>query len=548
MGVLNVKEMARPWAMAIFAITLGSWINSAAGAEKLSPAAAAKQVDQMLGRELKPLGFGENLAERISDQSFLRRVTLDIVGAQPGPVDITLFSLDTDPDKRQLWVEGLLADPRYGSNWARYWRDVIMSRSTDLRGQLVFRSLEQFLTSEINQGTSWTEIARQFITASGDVQENGDTAILMVHLGEPEDVTAETARLFLGIQIQCAQCHDHPTDRWKREQFHELAAFFPRAAVRPVMSDDKRSYEVVSLSTRGFRFGQLRQRKPEHYMSDLNDPGSEGKLMTPKFFVTGQTLPLGTSDADRRETLAKWITSDENPWFARSVVNRLWSELVGEGFYEPVDDMGPDRQCSAPETLDWLSQQFVANDHDLRWLMATILATDAYQREARPRRDNPETPPFAAGCPQRLRGDQLFNNLLSALGMSEGPAGPQRGGLYGNFSVRGQFNNVFGYDPSVRRDEVTSSVPQSLYLMNSPAINRQIDGRSDSSPLGRLLQSFPENDAATVELYLRCLAREPSDKELATCTEYVKEVGDRTEAFEDMLWALINSTEFLHRR
>ncbi len=544
-----MNTQSRGWLLGAL-LAAAMWTGGAAAAERMNPLDAAQRVDELLAAELRPLGFEKAQAERISDQAYLRRVSLDLVGAQPGPVDITLFALDTDPEKREAWAESLLADPRYGQNWARYWRDVILARSTDVRGLLVFRSVEEFLTAELNAETSWKGIAQQFITAQGDVQDNGATAIFMVQLGEPEDVTAEIARLFLGIQIQCAQCHDHPTDRWKREQFHQLTAFLPRTGVRPVRREDTRSYEVVSFNRAGVRRpGALGQRKLEHFMSDLNDPTAEGKLMTPQFFVTGRKLELGTPDAERRETLANWITADSNPWFARSVVNRLWSELVGEGFYEPVDDMGPDRECSAPETLNWLARQFALQGHDLKWLLATVVATDAYQRESRPRRTDPAAPPFAAACPQRLRGDQLFNSLLTALGMSEGSDPAARGGFsYRNLGVRKQFNDVFGYDPSQRREEITSSVPQALFMMNSPSVNAQIDARASSSPLARLLEEFPGNEDLAVELYLRCLAREPSERELATCQEYVKQTGDRIEAFEDLLWCLINSTEFLHRR
>ncbi len=197
------------------------------------------------------------------------------------------------------------------------------------------------------------------------------------------------SRIFLGIQIQCAQCHDHPTDRWKREQFHELAAFFPRIAVRPVRVDGKRrSFEVVS-----FDKGNSKKRRPrggnlEHHMPDLEHPEETGKLMQPVFFVTGQKLDAGVPDAERRETVADWMTSRENRWFAKAFVNRMWSELVGRGFYEPVDDIGPDRQCSAPKTLNYLSNRFAANKYDVKWLLATITSTEAYGRQSRSRVDD----------------------------------------------------------------------------------------------------------------------------------------------------------------
>ena len=415
------------------------------------------------------------------------------------------------------------------------------------------RVMVSVILDNLAAGLKPNEIVRSFVTSSGDVRENGATALFMAHLGKTEETTAELSRIFMGVQIQCAQCHDHPTDRWKREQFHELAAFLPRMGVRPIRIDGKmRGFEVVSFNPRQRRrFGNMRGPQAEHYMPDLENPTARGALMAPKFFITGQKLVKGASDEERRRLLADWLTSTSNPWFAKAFVNRVWSEMVGEGFYEPVDDIGPDRECSAPETLAALSDGFVARGHNVRWLYETIARTEAYGRASRGRRTPGETP-FAANCPQRLRGDQLYSALLTALGLPEnaGPSRPQRGGgLYSRGGgLRQLFNLTFGYDPSDPRDDVTGSIPQALFLMNSPLLNLGIDARRPGSPLAGLLRNIDDDEALAVELYLRCLAREPTDGELKTCLEHVKEVNNRREGFEDVLWALVNSAEFLHRK
>ena len=285
----------------------------------------------------------------------------------------------------------------------------------------------------------------------------------------------------------------------------------------------------------------------EHYMPDLNDPSSQGTLMTPSFFVTGESFEIGQSDLERRQALANWMTSANNPWFAKAFVNRIWAELVGEGFYEPVDDLGPDRKCAAPATMDYLAERFVASGYDVKELFRTILATEAYQRECRPRR-NPDQLPFTANCPQRLRSDQIYDSLFAALG-AEAQAPPQRrgGGPYRIGGPRAQFAGVFGYDPSDRRDEISGSIPQALLLMNAPQVNRGINAGNRNTELGRLIAEVRDDDEVAEELYLRCLAREPNEKELAVCREYVRDASDRAAAFEDIFWALINGAEFLHR-
>ncbi len=512
---------------------------------------SASEAGYSYGASLPPVAT----AKPADDETYLRRVTMDLIGKPPTPAEITEFALDPSSDKRAKAVNRLLARPDFGQNWGRYWRDVILYRRTDDRAMISAPAIGDYMTAEFNKDVPWDQVARSFITATGDVRDNGATGIIEAQLGQTPDVTAEVARIFMAIQIQCAQCHDHPFDRWKRTQFHELAAFFPRIGLRKVRSPDPKykSVEVVSVDRSprfkkkaGAAFGSA-----EHYMPDLKNPTSEGTLMHPVFFVTGQKLPLGTPDMDRRETIGKWITSPRDEWFAKAFVNRVWSEMVGEGFYEPVDDIGPDRQCSAPETLDFLSKQFVAHHYDVKWLYRTIAATTAYQLDSRSRHLPGQTP-FQANCPQMLRADELLDSLVSALGIDDERISRvdlrAKKGNYGQpQTVRTLFEYVFGYDPSERRDEISGSIPQALILMNSPQLAHAMNADAPTA-LGKLLDSTKDDSAVTEELYLRCLAREPKSDEVKTCLNYVKQSGSRNEAFEDIQWALVNSTEFLHRK
>jgi len=250
--------------------------------------------------------------------------------------------------------------------------------------------------------------------------------------------------------------------------------------------------------------------------------------------------------------LAHWLT--ESDWFAAAIVNRLWSELVGEGFYDSVEDIGPDRQPKAPAAIGLLSEKFQASGFDLKWLLETICQTDVYQREARPRRDS-DSIPFTANLPQRLRGDQLFNALLSVLEIEENVGKNRRRSKPGQAKLRvprKAFNLVFGYDPSASREEVASSIPQALALMNGPQFNRALLGRNKRTLLGHLLTEITDENSLIEELYLRCLSREPTAGELARALNYLEEMKSdhsrwRQQAYEDLLWALINSVEFRYR-
>lgn len=533
----------------IFIAVVGWCVCASALAQpstQTSATGVARRIDELLAKEV--FNDGADLASPASDEVFLRRVWLDLVGDVPTPEETTRFVLDETVHKRRRMVTELIDSSAYGQNWARYWRDVVFYRALDERSQISKLAMEADLAKSLNENTAWDRIASEFITTRGDVLENGSTAIVMAQDGRTEETAAEVSRIFLGIQIQCAQCHDHPYDHWRREQFHELAAFFPRVGVRPVREITKRSFTVFGNDKPGRRRPNDNSNRPqsEHFMPDLEDPAATGTKMQPRFFLTGDSLPLGTTDAQRRQQLADWLT--DSPWFATAIVNRLWSELVGEGFYEPVDDIGPDREPTAPTAVKLLADEFRESGYDVKWLISTICQTEAYGRTSRPRRSPGDTP-FTANVPQRLRSDQLFNAIHTALGVEEEPAqaGQQRVFRPGRrFRARQQFADVFGYDPSIAREEIGSSIPQVLALMNSPQVNKLIVSRK-SSQLQQLLQEVSDDEQLVVELYLRWLCRQPNDQEVTQALAHRRSVGNRAKAFEDLQWVLLNSAEFQHR-
>jgi hypothetical protein len=231
----------------------------------------------------------------------------------------------------------------------------------------------------------------------------------------------------------------------------------------------------------------------------------------------------------------------------------MWSELIGEGFYEPIDDIGPDRTPTAPKAVAFLSQGFADSGHDVKWLFRVICATEAYQRESRPRREADGTP-FVSTFAQPLSSDQLFNAILTAVDRGEPSLylnrrrpQEQMPGFNRN-SVRTSFEDVFGYDPSDPRESVVSSIPQALAMMNGPRLNLDIQAVDRDTVLGRLLEDIPNDKQLVEELYLRTLSREPTDDERSTALRFCRASKKRDAVFEDLFWALLNSSEFSHRR
>ena len=468
----------------------------------VDPLQVATRVDELIAAELNKAGI--SIAPRCNDEDFLRRASFDIAGVAPSPQDVTLFGLDPDSHKRAAAIDRLLASTdNYASNWSRYWHDVIAPRATETRLQFLFPALQSFeswMKSQLAANRPWDEITTGILTATGDSREHGQTALIIAQRAEPDEVAAETSRIFMGIQLQCANCHDHPTDSWKREQFHSLAAFFPRIQTRrkgqPMMPQTQ-SLELVSFTPdsnngrgRGEFFKRISARIPnrsfgvwtktattrflakrpnrpptagrpnvcltfgdadkdgfltaaelkklpplpqnmqpgrgaaEYHMPDLQHPHSEGKKLDPVFFLGNLKAGSGLSDLDRRQGLAHYITSPDNPWFAKAFVNRIWGQLVGEGFYMPIDDIGPERTANHPAALEALSSGFTASGYDIAWLFRAIANTEAYQRQIRSRDPN-QTMPFAAAAPVRLRADLLFDSLAAVLGFKDQEPGRQ---------------------------------------------------------------------------------------------------------------------------
>ena len=249
-------------------------------------------------------------------------------------------------------------------------------------------------------------MATALITAVGRNDTDGPANFLMAHSAQPVELAGEVSRVFMGVQIQCAQCHDHPTDPWTRKQFHEFAAFFAGLRQpRPVTRPGQGQLPVFEVTV---------QRFPRYTMPDLKDPQTQVPVPA-RFFLASTEPPLasGLTTDQRRALAASFVTGQDNPWFARAFVNRIWYALNGTGFYNPVDDLGPTRDATAPEVLEVLAAQWQQGGYDVHWLFRTILNTRTYQREVRSL-GSPSQALFASSCPVRLRSDQILDALARA--------------------------------------------------------------------------------------------------------------------------------------
>ena len=520
--------------------------RSRKGTPTLTPA----QIDELI---LKGLAATKTpVSEPTSDEEFIRRVYLDVLGRLPNPGAIREFVDSRARNKRALLIDALLTNPEFAENWARYWRDVIAYRSPNENDRQVnYPAFEKWLAEQFAANKPWDKIATEIITATGRNDENGATAFALAEEGSPVEMAGEVSRVFLGVQIQCAQCHDHPSDPWKRQQFHEFAAFFSGVKSRRVEKAEKGKPPVFMVAADG----------PTHYtMPDLKNP--EKKIpISPRFFLNDAPKVSEQVKADERlKLVARYVTDPENPWFARAFINRVWYSLMGEGFYNPVDDLGPTRTPNSPEVLDLVAEQVgagrlrhplaVPDDPQHRGVSAG-LAVDQHRRRPDPVR---------LELPSRLRADQIFDALTHALDLDHERDQAGRGRPRARPPARPPSRCPRA---SAGRDDVRQD------LRRRPLdAQRRRPGHDPPGPLPDEQPAGHPGDPGQAELDARLPPDDPprqpggprhplppgpgptAEREggRGPARNYLHSVGDRAEAFEDILWALLNSTEFVSRR
>jgi hypothetical protein len=534
---MAVVRRCRPplWLLVVFLSALTVPPLHAADAPPARPAETdtAARVDAALVRGLAP--DAAPLAV-VDDATFLRRLSLDLTGKLPDPAALERFVADTSADKRAKAVDEMLKGEAHAVNWGRYWRDTVTYHTPASANYLRWKLFDDWWTAQLRRNRPWNEVVTALVTASGINDEIAPVNYLTALYGNPVEIAATTSRVFLGVQIQCAECHNAKTEPWKREQFHEFAAFFGRAKV----------IQHKDVDGRGTPYAIESRADGQYTMTDKKDPGRL-IAMQPRF-LTGESVPIDADDAERRQTLARLITSPQNPWFAKCYVNRIWTALMGWGFYPTVTD------CSAEprhrDVLELLAKGWVASGYDGQWLFRTIALTQAYQRQ---HQSSLSTEPPPAVCPVRLRPEQVFEALQKALGFDENdksipaPAPSSGPAVQRHTGLRNMVYQAFKENPSAPAQEVQGTIPQALLMMNSALVHGSTSAQGKTL-LADLLAQDRTDEQIVAALYERVLTRKPTVDEQVICQRFIQKVGDRKEALEDVLWTLVNSTEFLLKK
>jgi hypothetical protein len=464
------------------------------------------------------------------DATFLRRVFLDLAGTLPSPERTAAFLADKDPGKRAKLVDELLAGDSYPEHWARFWFETFTGGyrpfvAPNFNGRVLF----DYLVEALADNKSYQQIVRELITGEGLSEDSGPANFIRRYNADTNELTGATARLFLGVSLQCAQCHNHPFEKWKQDDFEGMAAFFVRL----------RNYTVTNEQNLA---GIVELRRGELEVPDTKaTPNAEGQYpnrVVPPRLLGGSKLPLSTKS--RRHQLADWVTSSNN-YFSRNAVNRIWQRLFGEALVEPLDTLGrnPGRN---PELLGALAEGFAGNGFELEKLLRGIVLSRTYQRSSGPIPENlagvaadqlsavrRKEASLGARFPIRpLTVDQLYQAVYTVTGyQDEAPRTPEQ---------------ALTADPPVEHlSEIANTLPRSLALLNSAHIEKAVE---KGVPKVRGSAGRRIGPAHIERLYLATLCRRPEPAEAARMLQLLDAHEDKNKGLEDVLWALFNSAEF----
>lgn len=510
----------------------------ASGVEAVSAQTLAARIDTLIEARWKANKIKE--AARSSDAEFVRRIYLDLMGRIPRVSEMHDFLDDRSPNKREKLINRLLDSPTYALHFANVWRSVMVPQSTDQLVQAFAPQMELWLSRRLKQNMSYDQMVREILTAPlfNRVRQPGQqqgqpqidpsvVAFYQANESKPETIAAATSRIFLGVRLECAQCHDHPFNAYTRQQFWEYAAFF--AGIQPNRQ-------------MGNRFIQAMDDPSIH---EISIPGTEKKVQAR--YLDGKE-PKWDKETDARKLLADWMTTPQNPYFAKATVNRMWAYFFGVGIIDPVDEPSADNPPSHPELLAELSTQFALNKFDLKYLIKAITLSRTYQLTSIISDASQEDVRlFARMNVKGLSPEQLFDSISLATGFKDPNGFRRRGGFRGVSQAETEFRTRFS-NFSDRRTEFQTSILQALSMMNGQFVT-DATSLSKSQTLASVADSpFMDTRAKLDALYLATLSRSMKSEEAARLIKFVNSggpSGDSNKALADVFWTLLNSSEFM---
>jgi hypothetical protein len=536
--VVRYLNQQVPVRLAFIRATKGDWITPP----------EQNRIDEFVFGKLKSLQLPP--AALCDDATFLRRVMLDLCGAVPTADEARRFAQSTSPNKRQQLVEDLLDCPEFAETWALKWSDLLRNeeRTIDRKGVDNFNT---WLKIQITNDRPWNEMARELLAARGSTYSSPASNYYRA-LRDPFTRAETTAQLFLGVRLQCAKCHSHPFDRWTQNDYYAWSNAFSRVDYKVLENNrrdknDKHEFDgeqVVFIPQDG----------------DVKDPRT-GEPRAPRMLDVDEA-PLPAT-ADRLDEIAEWVVADDNPYFARAQVNRIWFHLLGRGLVDPIDDFRLTNPASHPELLEWLAGEFRTGGYRLKPLVRLITSSSTYQLASDSSDANEDDElNYSHVIPRRIPAEVMADALAQVLGVplefTGYPIGTRAGELSGTgASVRRgrsatmgeQLLKTFGKPSRQQSCEcervATPTLAQTFQLVSGRVLDSMLV--DENNALGKWLGENRSDSDIVRELYWSALSREPSDAEFQAVNERLRQTTNRRAILEDLAWALVNSNEFLFR-
>ena len=470
----------------------------------------------------------------VDDAGFLRRVSIDMTGIQPEPDQLQAFLADKDPKKRTRLIEQLFRTEAFVDQWSLKWGDLLQNSRTKLSDPAVF-AFREWLREAVATNRPLDQFAREVLGGQGGVSESPTAAFYAVS-NDAHDTLQRTTQVFCGIRMLCARCHPHPFENWTQEDYYGLFSFFNQVATKndPRLPGVKNAKSVVINLKTGFG----------------TNPRS-GQAQPPRF-LGGREPKLATGGIDRREAYIGWLTSKDNPFFARSLVNRVWSYFFHRGIIDPVDDLRSTNPAINPKLLDALTADLIASGFDMRHLMRTIVSSRTYQRSSVANNSNiHDDMNFSRFVPRRLPAETLLDCLVQATGVPEKFSGAPAGFTAKQLpdaNIQSDFLKLFGKPQRMEACECErdsgANMLQALHFINGQSILSRVS--AGNGRVAGLVKSEKEVVGLVERLYTWALCRRPTAKEQAVAVKFFSSYGDkRQEAAQDFMWALLNSREFM---
>ena len=489
-------------------------------------------IDDHVWAKLKTLGLTPSA--ECDDAKFLRRIHLDIIGRLPSPLEVRQFLADERSDKRLRAIDALLERPEYADHWAAKWADLLRPNPYRVGIKSVV-NYDNWLRDAFRTNKPYDQFVRELITADGSAWQNG-AAVLFRDRRDPPEITTLVSQLFLGIRLECAKCHHHPFEKWSQDDYYSFAAYFARLGRKGqgISAPISGGEETIMVAAKG---------SVEHPLT--------GESLSPRPLF-GEA-PAINDPAEARKALATWVTSDDNPFFAQVMANRVWADLMGRGIVEPIDDLRATNPPTNGPLLEALAEEFRKSKYDIKQLIRLICSSRVYSLSSLPNERNAgDRQNYSRRYRTRLRAEVLLDAVSDITGVNESfqamPPDSKASQIW-TTRVNSVFLDTFGrpnenQDPPCERT-TDATVTQTLHLMNAPQLHQRVT--SDAGRAAQLAASERTSDQIVEDVYLLVYSRLPDETERIIGRGLFTEEGSRRRVTEDLMWALMNTPEFMFK-